>query len=398
MRSFRVVVLSAILAQACYTGPSSPAEGAESVPSAPEESSQQGAPLALGTAPLSLAGAPVGRPVGVVELGDDVVAFGDAGVIVVSGGVARAVEGAPTGWTSVAGIRAPDGSGTWAVGVTVDGRVMRLRARESCEDVTSRFGLDAGSVREVEATADGRTIFATSTGLVVLDASGKSRVFAAGPWSSLAVSGARVAGIVGGEARVLDLVTERVTAYPVGEARAVALDPPGRLVVLTDHALLRERNGQLEVRVARPDAIMSGLAITGERVWFGVGEGLVVLDGDEVRPTAGGPALGAGPVTLAAATGGALWVFSRSVSRVSVAARSDETVWNETVLPVFARACEGCHRAGGSAGIDLSTYAAWTARRAVIRERVVVQRNMPPTGPLDDAATAAISAWTSSSP
>lgn len=71
-----------------------------------------------------------------------------------------------------------------------------------------------------------------------------------------------------------------------------------------------------------------------------------------------------------------------------------DAMWRANILPVYTRSCAQCHRPGGSAGIDLSTYDAWNARRALIRHRVIDVRDMPqPGSPLSDADRAAIDAW-----
>jgi mono/diheme cytochrome c family protein len=61
---------------------------------------------------------------------------------------------------------------------------------------------------------------------------------------------------------------------------------------------------------------------------------------------------------------------------------------------VFARGCADCHLANGSAGVDLSTEASWTALRNGLQQRVIVARTMPPSGHrLSDADREQIRAW-----
>ena len=68
--------------------------------------------------------------------------------------------------------------------------------------------------------------------------------------------------------------------------------------------------------------------------------------------------------------------------------------WDETVAPVFHRVCEQCHRPGGGTGAVLSSEEAWEQKRAKLRQRVLVERTMPPAGhPLTDAEREALRAW-----
>jgi mono/diheme cytochrome c family protein len=63
--------------------------------------------------------------------------------------------------------------------------------------------------------------------------------------------------------------------------------------------------------------------------------------------------------------------------------------------PVFERACAVCHGSRPPSGIDLTTASAWESRRAVVRRRVIEERDMPPPGhELDEAGCKAIDEWT----
>jgi mono/diheme cytochrome c family protein len=68
--------------------------------------------------------------------------------------------------------------------------------------------------------------------------------------------------------------------------------------------------------------------------------------------------------------------------------------WRADVEPVFQRVCAHCHLPGGSADLDLSTQAAWTAERGEIVRRVLVTRTMPPAGTeLGETDRAALARW-----
>jgi mono/diheme cytochrome c family protein len=146
---------------------------------------------------------------------------------------------------------------------------------------------------------------------------------------------------------------------------------------------------------------------SGSGVWLS-------LDGDLGRWTDGqltmatGAGLGA-DTRLVGSPSGDVWTISGSAVQrwsgtVASGAAGDEAVWNATVEPIFASVCSSCHSKPGSgkssAGIDLSTYEAWTARRASIYTRVVTDAStdgaMPPPssgGRLSDAQRAAIAVW-----
>ena len=68
--------------------------------------------------------------------------------------------------------------------------------------------------------------------------------------------------------------------------------------------------------------------------------------------------------------------------------------WSEAIAPIYARSCASCHSATGESGVDLSTAQAWERERALIHERVVLRRSMPPQGhALSEADRATIGAW-----
>jgi mono/diheme cytochrome c family protein len=125
-------------------------------------------------------------------------------------------------------------------------------------------------------------------------------------------------------------------------------------------------------------------------VWFADGSELGVLEGDRARETHGAK-LSPG-AALVGSPGGDVWALAGgALARYAVA---EGASWEETIAPVFRRACAGCHRDGGEAGVDLSSGAAWAARRAQIKRRVLEERTMPPPGvTLSDAEREAIRAF-----
>lgn len=397
-----VIALAAAVSAGCYSASDDADPTAGGTLPKPVET---GADLTIAPVSFNASNAPLGRVVGLVELDADIVVFSDLGALVVSGGALAATDDSVKDWKRAAAVPAPDGSGTWAVGVTGDGRVMRLRARKMLEDVTSRFDLPSGRVRDVVAAGADGVAFGTDTGLVVVKG-GKADTFDAGAWVSLVATDKRVAGIVGDEVRVLDFAAGSVATEQVQGARALAFDASGKLVVLTDHAIWGEGNAKptdaaggalapagLFGRIySRDDVVMRGLAGGSSRVWFGMGDGLAALEGSTVRLAKGGPAL-APDAVLAVGKTGDLWTLGPSVMRFGVTTSGDEALWTATVMPIYARICKSCHAPGASSGIDLSTYAAWDQRRAAIRDRVVVKRNMPVGAPLEGADLDAVDKW-----
>jgi len=102
---------------------------------------------------------------------------------------------------------------------------------------------------------------------------------------------------------------------------------------------------------------------------------------------------------------GDLWVLNNgALTRIAEVSPGgmDQDQWKQTVLPLFTRLCSLCHLPGGSSGIDLSTYSAWTARRALVGQRVLVGKPtpMPPAGAgtLTSDDRAALQAWVNNMP
>ena len=118
-----------------------------------------------------------------------------------------------------------------------------------------------------------------------------------------------------------------------------------------------------------------------------------LIEGGLVRETTG---LALAPAArLIGSPSGDVWAMigDRTLLRFS-AEGGVESGWDETIAPVFQRACSACHLPGGSSGLDLSTREAWASNRAPIRERVIVDRSMPPAGhALADPDREAIGRW-----
>lgn len=314
----------------------------------------------------------VGRVDAVVEQGDLLVLFGDKGATVLAGGALVAVDPSVTAWRAAGTVPALDGAGTWIVGVDGKGRLHRLRARTTLEPISARFGLADVEVRGLAATTTKHAFLLDGAFAV---RSGAEITRFPGPWRSLAGGGDVLAALVDGGVRVTGAGDH---TFAIEGARLLAVDGKGRTFVASDRALWGEDGAALRLRYvgARIDA----LAAVGDGVWAVDGSALVRVEatglfrGGTVAPGA----------RLSAAANGDVWVLGGAAPvRLSRGAES----WP---AGPYARVCAKCHGPGGSAGVDLSSEAAWKAKRAAIRRRVVEVGDMPPAGTAltaDDKAT-----------
>lgn len=67
------------------------------------------------------------------------------------------------------------------------------------------------------------------------------------------------------------------------------------------------------------------------------------------------------------------------------------------IVPIINTSCatSGCHVAGGSGPGDFTTYTGLKAKvnNGSFENRVLVQKNMPPSGPLSDCTEAKLQKW-----
>ncbi|WP_437504248.1 c-type cytochrome [Sorangium sp. So ce1099] len=331
-------------------------------------------------------------------LADDgrrVVLFHDgAAAIFVDGALAR-VERAPHRWASAAALPAPDGHGTWIVGVDAAGRLLRLPGEGAFELVSDRFGLERAAVRAALGLGGGGAAFALDGEIAVADGALVTR-YATGPLAAFAAGGGRVAFAAPASdgLRALDVATRALRAYPLpeGPAPLLAVTGAGALLAATPAALYAEDGaGVLRLRL-QASAALHGLAVSGDRVWFADGDELGVLDEAGARVTRGARLPRDG--RLIGSPGGDVWLLASGALRRFAAAEGDAgPAWDE-LAPVFARACAPCHLPRGEGGVDLSTGAAWTSRRGAIARRVIEERTMPPPGhALSEADRARIRAF-----
>ncbi|WP_434043569.1 MULTISPECIES: c-type cytochrome [Sorangium] len=338
----------------------------------------------------------------VADDGRRVVLFHDgAAAVFVDGALAR-VERAPHRWVSAAALPAPDGHGTWIVGVDAEGRLLRLPGQGAFEPVADRYGLERAPVRAAlglgggDAPVAGGAAFALDGEIAVADGVTVTR-YATGPLAAFAAGGGRVAFALGDGLRALDVATRALRSYPLpdGPAPLLAVTGAGKLLAATPAALYEEdAAGVLRLRL-RASAALHALAVAGDRVWFADGDELGVLDATGARETRGAR-LPRGGKLIGSPTGDVWLLASGALRRFSAGDGDAAPAWDD-LAPVVARACAPCHLPGGEGGVDLSTPAAWTTTttlRESIARRVLEERTMPPPGrPLSEADRARIRAF-----
>jgi mono/diheme cytochrome c family protein len=309
-----------------------------------------------------------------------------AGALVLKGAADRR-------WIGGAAIPAPDRNGTWLLALDAEGRLVRVRASGELEPIGARFGA-AELVRAVCAAGGTLTVLQLAHALIVSDGESLTRLGAEG-LDRINCGGGRVAARRGHEVLVFDLRNRTARRFAI-DAVSLALDSRGRLWAATRRALYAERDdGALALRFAAGAGLVHGLTATGTRVWFAVGRELGVVEQDDVRVSLGA-AIDPG-ATLQPALSGDVWVIGDGgLWRYADAdtARTPDARWAALIAPVFERACSRCHLPGGAAGVDLSVATAWDTARARVRERVMVERSMPPAGnPLSEEDRRAIATW-----
>ena len=353
--------------------------------------------------------AAVGKVDAVADVGSDVVVFSDVGATVLSEGAIVAVDHSASRWSFATSIAAADGNGSWIVGLDDRGRVLRLRGRSVMEPVSERWALSREPVHALVSLDEGVIGFALDGGLAIADGKTITR-FDLGNVGALSGGGGRGAVLLDGEVRTFDVSMKEARSFALPGVQRIAVDRRGHLYAATSHELYADDGiGTLMLRYVAEGSELHGLVASNGRVWFADGGELGTFDpagsgqGDDVVSITNGLSL-AKTARLSASMssgdvwaldGGALLRFANGASSPSSAgATAREQLWTSGIRPIFFRACASCHVAGGSAGVDLSTFTAWEQRRATVQRKVLDERTMPPSGhALSDADRAAIAAW-----
>ncbi len=339
--------------------------------------------------------ADVGTVAAVAEVGDATVVYSNHGALVFNGGAISAKDDTVVKWAYAATIPAGDATRTsWAVGLDDQGRVLRLAARMQLEDVSDRYGLKG--VKVLGVVNMGQYVgfaleneFAIADGATVTRYDGALHGVSGGP--------AKMAGVkADGSVLLFDARSTMVATFQVKGATETAIDAGGRLVVAGSEGVwvqpLAEVGSALNRVFDTSGAKVHGMVLSGSRVWFAFGTELGSLDPQGAYKTQGAnvPA----DATLFSSPSGDTWALSSGkLTRFTIPVTGDEAVWRKTVQPVYVRVCADCHAPGGTSGIDLSSYASWSQRKALVYDRVLVKKNMPQGRTLDDADMQSISAW-----
>lgn len=339
--------------------------------------------------------APVGKVRAVADAGDVVCVFAEDGATVFSSGAMVAHDTHVKDWRYGASIFATGGTTRWVIGIDGAGRLYRLRALTSFEDVSARYQLDKKKVREASIVGPGRVAFLLDGELALADASSVA-VFDAHAFRDFAAGGGFAAGVTNDGIDYVNLANALVTHFALPDARFAAVDTRGRLYAATTRAVYAaDAHGTLTLLYDAEHDGIHGLVASGDRVWFADREELAAVDAERVSVSKGAKI--AKDAKLEPSPSGDVWVFDGAgpLRRFSTnAAAQNVSTWSSLVAPAFARSCAQCHQADGVAGIDLSNEAAWKAKKSDIRARVITEHSMPPEGhPISDADRNAIHQW-----
>jgi mono/diheme cytochrome c family protein len=221
---------------------------------------------------------------------------------------------------------------------------------------------------------------------------------------AIAANGEAVALADGGAVRLF--TGDKQSEVALAGVELVAFDGAGVLMAATAHALYRVNASSVAKVYDAGARTIHGLVGAGSNVWFVVGGDLGRWHEGQVALATGGTL--APDARLVGSASGDVWVVSNGQlvrsSGGAGATSPDEAMWTSAVEPIHAAVCSKCHSPAGSgldsSRIDLSTYSAWSARKASIYRRVVTNAatpaQMPPESsgfPLTDAQRAAIEAW-----
>ena len=395
----RVAHAGSLVVALVVLGCSSKGGGAPAGSSAP-------APAALTISPVTWnpSSTAVGTVQAVLEQDKTVVVFGSSGVISFTSGAMVASDATVTSWKAAAAIPSADGLSTWTIGVSNDGHVLRVDGSKAPEDVSDRYGLSADKVDDV-ASDTSHVAFLLDSGFAVSDGANVTH-YATNGTHSVAAGGGKVALAVDGGLRVYDKAAETDIALP--DAAFVAFDGTGALVAATAHGVYQVNNGAASLVYDAGSRTVHELASSGARVWFAVDGDLGVVEAGAVSLASGGTL--APDARLVGSRSGDVWAIAGGqLLRFSTQAQAggpgnDEATWTANIQPIYAAICSNCHSPPGSgkdsSGIDLSTYAAWVARKSKIHTRVVDQAGTPTQMPpptsgftLTDAQRQAIADW-----
>ncbi len=333
----------------------------------------------------------VAPAIGALDLGSDVVLFGERETAILADG---ALTTTPNELRAGAIIPAPDGSGAWLTAIDARGSVLRLRARRTFEPVSDRYALEGKKVTALTGFGGRYVAFVVEPNDVVIADGARVVHFALGGVLAITGGGSKAWVTREHDAVELDPRTRTMRSYAL-DAPHVAVSSSGRVWAASGTAIYEQHEGgELALRYVAAHPIES-LVASNDRAWFADAGELGAIDGDEVSVSP--RALGSG-AKLVSSMSGDVWAIDArgGVTRWARGALATTATgnWSDVVSPVFARSCVKCHAPGGSSGVDLSTPEAWRTKHDLIRQRVLVDRDMPPKEVvLSDADRATLATW-----
>lgn len=356
-----------------------------------------------------------GPVVSVLDAGDDIVVFEANRATVFVDGALAGTETNAAGWSDSSTIPAPDRSGEWMLGLDRAGKVHRLRARRGFEPVSTRFGLGGDRVSGAAAVGGPEAVFAVQEGFALSDGERVRRFAAKG--KVRAVAGGSFTAAISTDEHVLavDARSGRTDTYEV-EATGIVIDARGRLLVETERALYAteprcgDRAGCERTGSTGPFALeavytgrrLHGLARSGDRLYFADESTVFVLEADRVSRVGG--VVVESDTRLVGSKTGDVWTLSRAGKLARFArgeARNDGApsgppTYARDIGPLIAKDCGPCHAEAGETGIVLTAEAAFRSRRDLVRQRVLVDGDMPPKSrPLSAADRELLERWLS---
>lgn len=328
-------------------------------------------------APMVSMTLPASAQVGVVSVDGRTYAFDSGAVTIMQGTstIARVpaplVDGNATEWTSPTSLRGPDGQ-QWVVGIA-GGLLWRVTSSGDLERAGRRLGIGDSEVLAVDGTAMGFAI-SFSGGIAVSQDGVGVTTFKGADAKLVALARDRIAIGRRDAVEVLALARHERIRYAIPGASSIRFTDAmsarpnlvvaarGRVYVEAPHGLQRVADDALRISVAGP------------RVWISRHDGNLVFDVYShklERLTVPPGTLYAGP------SPDEMWVAGASTLVRYSLGGLEPARWNDLVAPIFVRVCANCHRTGGSANLDLSTWHAWQVHAADI-SHVLATGQMPP--------------------
>lgn len=366
----------------------------------PPHSKSAGGIEALTVRPVAwnAAQTPVGNVKAVADTGDTVCIFADDGATVMSpAGALVAHDTHIKNWVAGDSIYAVGESTRWIIGVDATGHLYRLKAMSAFEDVGQRWQLWGKKVHTATIVGPGKVGFLLDGEIAFAD-SNRISVFGTSPFDTMAGGGGFAVGVTKDAVELLNSTNGLVTRFALPDAQYAVLDSRGRLFAATKRGVYAaDAGGTLDLMYDADHESIHGLVASGDLVWFADGSELGAINGVHVGVTSGANI--DKNAKLQRSPTGDVWVLGKQLARYSSSAltmaptvpavgpavptapTAQPTIqsnWTATVGPVFARSCAKCHQPDGVSGVDLSTEAAWTAKKDLINDRVLVTHTMPP--------------------